>query len=198
MLRITFDTNCVIDIEESHSTAETLRRLIELATTNSITLCVPAIMASERAKNGVLAPSFAAFKIRLEAVGLEAAEILLPLGYWDITFFDYCLWPESDNKSLEPRIHDVLFPDIPFSWPDYCTKYQLAADASFMRTGWLNAKCDVLALWSHIYHDGDVFVTSDRNFHKMSKRPRLKALGANSILYPSDALIRAKSLQSSN
>lgn len=59
---------------------------------------------------------------------------------------------------------------------------------------WLNAKCDVLALWSHIYYGGDIFVTSDENFHKEKKLPHLLHLGAGAILRPYDAAARVEAV----
>jgi hypothetical protein len=46
----------------------------------------------------------------------------------------------------------------------------------------------VQALWCHIHYGGDVFVTSDDNFHSQQKRQPLAALGAAIILRPCDAL----------
>jgi hypothetical protein len=53
---------------------------------------------------------------------------------------------------------------------------------------WRNAKCDVLALWSHIRFNGDVFVTSDKNFWKQKKKEQLIALGASNILTPQEVV----------
>jgi hypothetical protein len=52
---------------------------------------------------------------------------------------------------------------------------------------WRNAKCDVQALWSHIYHKRSCFVTRDENFFKVSKLPALIDLGAGSIMRPAEA-----------
>src|SRR5207245_11565393 len=54
---------------------------------------------------------------------------------------------------------------------------------------WRNAKCDTQALWSHVYHKRDVFVTRDANFLKKTKLPGLAALGAGQILVPRDAAV---------
>jgi hypothetical protein len=45
-----------------------------------------------------------------------------------------------------------------------------------------------LTLWCHIKHGGDVFVTSDHNFHATTKRDKLKALGVGTVAYPKEAL----------
>lgn len=51
---------------------------------------------------------------------------------------------------------------------------------------WLNRICDVHGMWCHIYHGNDVFLTTDSNFMKETKRPQLIALGAGSICHPQD------------
>ncbi len=53
---------------------------------------------------------------------------------------------------------------------------------------WRRDKCDVLSLWCHIWYQGDVFVTADKNFHKATKKPALIKLGAKSILRPCETV----------
>ena len=52
------------------------------------------------------------------------------------------------------------------------------------------AKCDVLAMWCHITFGGDIFITSDRNFFRKTKKPHLIALGARDILTPQGAVAK--------
>jgi hypothetical protein len=51
----------------------------------------------------------------------------------------------------------------------------------------LNKKCDVLGLWSHIWYDGDIFVTRDKKDIRR-KAEELIMLGAKSVLTPPEAL----------
>jgi len=88
---------------------------------------------------------------------------------------------------LEGQIHAVLFPNIEFLWPDYAKARGLPIDAPQLDKTWRNAKCDVLGLWCHIKHGAGAFVTSDKNFHALTKQEHLKALGAGVIAYPKDA-----------
>ena len=55
---------------------------------------------------------------------------------------------------------------------------------------WRNRICDTLALWTHLHFGGGIFVTSDKNFHKPSKRSALSDLGAELILTPAAAASR--------
>lgn len=43
-------------------------------------------------------------------------------------------------------------------------------------------------MWTHIRGERDVFVTNDENFHSLTKRPQLLALGARQVLRAIDAL----------
>jgi hypothetical protein len=85
-------------------------------------------------------------------------------------------------RKLEHEIHSILFPTVPFLGEDYCRANSLDPldPPPNPSTGkwrkWRNCKCDVLAIWSHIHHKRDVFVTSDPAFHK--KKTALIALGA--------------------
>jgi len=53
---------------------------------------------------------------------------------------------------------------------------------------WKNAKCDVLALWSHIWYGSGIFVTGDNNFLKKTKKPALITLGAGEIAKPEEVI----------
>lgn len=87
---------------------------------------------------------------------------------------------DEEDERLEEEIHQILFPASSF-------RFAKEADAQ-QQSIWLNAKCDVQAIWSHIHAKRDVFVTSDRNFHKVTKKPHLLSLGAGMILRPSEVL----------
>ena len=123
----------------------------------------------------------------MASLDLGHLPLLLPMMYWDITYWDECLWADEEMAKLEQEIHEVLFPNIPHLWQDYCSSLGISADLPPTGRAWKNAKCDVLALWTHIFHKREVFVTTDRNFHKLSKGPKLIALGAGRIETPASA-----------
>jgi len=193
---ITFDHNLLIDLENDNgATGETLRQLVSFHDLGQITLRVSAIGASERLKGKTYAPNFMAFQERVRRLSQREIEILKPLGYWGITYWDWCVWggdgtPESE---LEQRIHSVLFPKTEFKWQNYAQAKGIdpnqptqAHNPEFQK--WRNHKCDVLTMWCHIQYKGDIFVTPDKHFYQVTKRPALISLGARSILYPSDAV----------
>lgn len=189
---VTLDHNCIIDLEENRPIATHLRTLITMHEQGQVCLRVVGIGASEMKPGGAYATNFAEFQQKLAAAGLGDVEILKPIGYFDITYWDWCVFPSETMLDLERRVHEVLFPNVEFDYAAYCTARGLDpaddADPTRLRRKWKNAKCDALALWCHIWHHGDIFVTTDRNFHKATKKPQLVALGAGSILYPDEAL----------
>jgi hypothetical protein len=184
-MRFTLDTNCLIDVEEGRPSASFIRDLVSLHGKNGITVAISSIGASERQRAGGYAQNFSEFQAKLKALGFEGLEHLPPLAYWNICFFDHCVMADKSN-TLEQDIHNVLFPNIEFMWVDYAKARGLAVDS--LDKNWRNAKCDVLTLWCHIKHGGDVFVTSDHNFHATTKRDKLKALGVGTVAYPKEAL----------
>lgn len=178
-LTITLDTNCIVDIDENRKDAPFVRKLVEAHAAGAAVVHVIAIMASEKQKGGGHLASFEEFTERLRRLGLGHLPQLLPLMYFDVSYWDHCLCPSEEDARLDGAIHEILFPDVPDRYLEGGTDEQLAR--------WRNAKCDVQALWSHIHAGNDVFVSGDRNFHKASKLPRLLALGAERILKPKDA-----------
>ena len=155
LMRFTLDMNCIIDVEEARPNAPFVRELVGLHGINGINVAVSAIGASERQRAGGYAKYFSEFQAKLTDAGFGALELLPPLAYWNLCFGDHCVWAD-ETDTLERQIHDVLFPNIEFSWPDYAKLRGLVIDSQDKK--WRNAKCDVLGLWCHIKHGGGVFV----------------------------------------
>jgi hypothetical protein len=153
-------------------------------------VAVVAIMPSEKQKNGEAIENFSTFKARLDLLGLGHLNLCLPLWYLDISFLDHCLFAGPELLTLERSIHKVLFPEMEFDYADFCKVKGLAPLPGVWdkpRENWRRAKCDVQALWSHINARTSVFVSSDANFHKQTKRPALLHLGAGRIEHPEGA-----------
>ena len=189
--RITLDHNCIIALEEQRDGADALRELISLTEGGGCRLCVAAIGASELLRDGTYAETFTGFQNKLTAVGLSNAEILSSPAYIGLAFLGRALFVGDSMLDLERRIHDSLFPSIELDFAAYCAAHSLETDRDWETAKvkkWRNAKCDTLALWCHVWHHGDIFVTTDENFHKVSKKPKLIALGAGNILCPNEAV----------
>jgi len=187
---VTLDTNCLIDLSENRPDAAAIRVLIDRHTRKQIELRLPAISASEKQLEGTYLDNFHRFKQRVEVLGLGQARLLKPIGYYDVTYWDYCLSPDDRMTELERRIHDILHPRIEYKYRDYCVARSLNPDAEPIEHKWRNAKCDVLVAWSHIHYGGHLLVTRDYNFHKAAKLQALVGLGAGKIVFPTDAPAR--------
>lgn len=175
MLKITLDHNAVIDLEENRADGAYVRRLVGFCRDGKVSLAIPAIQASEN-QQGPSLEKFEDFEARLSRVGLGSIELLLPVGIWDLTFWDHCLWSSPEWESLITRIHEAMFPGVP---PEL---------EKVPERKWRNQKCDVLAMASHIIGGRDVFVTRDPDFFRESVRPKLIDLGAGAIARPAEAV----------
>ena len=194
-MKITLDHNLLIDLETTQAANDELQQLVAFHDSGQITIRVVGIGASERLKDKTYALTFSTFQDRVRRLSQREFEILKPLGYWNITYWDWCIWggegtPESE---LERKIHTVLFPEIEFKWQDFARANGVDHDQAVQSQSrewqkWRNRKCDVLAMWCHIYYAGDAFITTDDHFHQATKKPALISLGAKSILYPTEVV----------
>ena len=175
MLKITFDTNCIIDLEEQRTDSRYLVEIIDAWRNKKVELAVVAVSASENQSNGGVNETFQHFQQKIAAVGLAEATELLPLAYFDVFYWGHAILASEEMGELEDKIRRVLFPSIQLEEP------KTERDARI----WRNKLCDVLIAWSHVYHQWDVLVTRDKNFHK--KKVELTQLGVKAIMYPKEA-----------
>jgi len=195
MKNLTFDTNCLVDLELYEGAVDELRRLVTAHDAERITINVPGIGASERLTDGTFARSFSLFENRLRKLANREFEILKPPIYWDIAYFDWAILGGDETIKLEQQIHVVLFPETHFEWSEHAMASgldpnQAAMDLHKEWIKWRNRKCDTLARWCHVFYEKDIFVTRDGNFHKTTKKRSLEQLGAKRILYPDQVFIK--------
>ena len=91
MERVTLDHNSLIDVEENRPAAAALRRLIRAGRDDRISLLVVGIDASERRLDHTYPMNFSQFQQKLAAVGLGDAEILRPVAYYGMTFYEWSI-----------------------------------------------------------------------------------------------------------
>ena len=191
MINVTVDTNCIIALEENRPEARALRRIVRSAAERTLSLRVVAISASERQPDGSISESFCDFEAKIAKVGLQDAEILLPPAIWSVTYWDHCIWATDEDWKLAEEIHRILFPSYPFEYEDYCRRFDLDPTAPGAARKWRNRVIDTLTLWTHIYNDGGVFVTSDDDdFHGSKTKAALARLGSGEILRPGEAAMK--------
>ena len=166
-MKATLDHNVVIDFANGSPRVGQFRRSISSGLYEPY---VVEVGASEYRERGIQPDRYDLFEGLLLEAGLDAAPRLAPIAIWDIFFWEHALWSGEEDEQQLDRIEDVLFGDSQSVDPG--------------SRAWLNRKCDVLSMWCHIHYANDVFVTSDGNFHKATKLPRLIALGARQIARP--------------
>jgi hypothetical protein len=190
MTSVTLDMNCVIDLEEERPAAEHVRMLLSLHDSGRVQICVSAIAASERKPGGTYAENFREFQSKLARLGLGTIRLLKPPMMVGVTYLDWSVVASDSMLALEKDISAVLFPGVESNYADYSKQRGLPRKGQVRPDPkWLNPKCDVYAMWAHIWYGCDLFVTTDQNFHKETKKPRLIALGAGNIVLPEEAAI---------
>lgn len=199
-MKITLDNNCIIALDNNEANAIYIRELISLHENKKIILRLATISASERKSGGIFA-EFQARVVRLGLAKLETLEdpslMLKHPAHWGLSYWGQATYGDETTLDLERKIHTILFSDtdVEFNYPEHCLKHGLDANNPEIDKKWRNKRCDVLGLWSHTYHQGDIFVTADKHFLAIIKRPLLINLGAGDILAPKDAIEKLRSLQ---
>jgi len=110
------------------------------------------------------------------------------MAYLGMCYYDWCVYSDDAMVQEERRLHEILFPNLDFRYRDFCARHGVDVTVEPPDGRWLNAKCDVQALFCHIREGGGIFVTSDGNFHKVSKKPVIESRGAGQIATPDDAV----------
>lgn len=168
-MKVTLDHNVVIDLAKGSPNIQTLSRRLE---NRSLEAYVVEVGASEMRERGIQPDRYDLFEDLLRQAVLESVPRLTPLMVWDVSFWDRCIWGDDQTDAELTEIERVLFGDSQAVKPG--------------NKAWLNRFCDVHTMSCHLHYGNDVFVTSDRNFHKATKKPALVALGAGRIVTPGE------------
>lgn len=187
MRKFTLDTNCILAVDEARPQGAFVLQLAEHHKQGTASVALVAISASEKQKPLRSITNFEQFIDRVSKLCLGHLEIIEPMAYWDVSFWDHGLWSDDSMVAAERQIHEILFPNIEFDWKAYCSARGLDVNARHLDDKWRNAKCDVQAFWSHMHWQRDVFVTSDKNFRAASKKQKLIALAGGAIETPETA-----------
>jgi len=186
---VTLDNNCIIDLERNRKDALQIKRLIQMHHNEEISLRVVAVSASELKQDKQTHPkNFDEFVQRMQSAGLGGVKILPTLARWNLSFWDQLVWSGIWEGELEKEIQAILFSEDEVEYGDFCQKYHYDEGARERFAEWIRRKCDVLTLWSHIWYNGDIFVTRDSNFFRQTKKSKLIELGARRIMRPKEAV----------
>ncbi len=114
MLKVTLDTNCLIDVENWQGGYQDILKLKKLNDTGQIQLALPAMIASEKRVKGVAIKDFNVFMDFLKTFHFDDLELLAQPFYWDISFWGQAMWLGEEEINLDKRLHSILFPNINF------------------------------------------------------------------------------------
>jgi hypothetical protein len=178
-MRLTLDHNVIIDLAKNSPNTMHLREVLAGGQHQAY---VVEIGASEMRQRGIRPDRFDLFDELLDEAGIRPLPRLTPMMIWDVTFLDHGLSSDEAMSKRATEIEEILFGESPrIEFPN-----ESEAENSSQFGAWLNRMCDVQTMWCHIHYGNDVFVTSDRNFHKVTKAPRLMAMGAGRIAKPEE------------
>jgi len=187
LLNITLDNTCIIDLEKNSEYASNIKNLISIHKEQKINLRVVAVSASELRKDHKYYSNFNEFRKKITYLGLGNVTILPTLMRVGLSYVDYCLVSGRWLNELEKEIQTLLFPNVEMEYDDFCLKHNYKERSKEAWRKWANKKCDVLTLWSHIWYNGNIFVTRDDHFLKVMKSQLIR-LGVGKILKPIKAV----------
>jgi hypothetical protein len=136
--------------------------------------------ASELRENGIRPNTYHLFDKFLIDIGLKDVKRLNPMGLIDITYIDFSIICSKEMIELSKEINKILFPSA-------IEEDSLIENPPYQPIGrkFLNRLCDTHSMWCHIHYGNEIFLKSDKNFHKNSKKQKLIELGAGEIKRPS-------------
>lgn len=171
--KFTLDTNCLIDVEDGRPAAIYVKQILRAALDGIADVAMVASSASERQKDNSFLTRFEYFEHRRKVLGFDHVPIIHPLLRWDIGFWDQGLYASATSEARENLIYRILFPNSPIEWPDYAAQQAVQIEDLNSRAyrRWRNQILDAQAYWAHDFNDRDVFVTSDKRFHKLQESP---------------------------
>lgn len=181
MLSFTFDTNCIIDLDEKRPASYYVLKIIEAHRAGQADAAFVAVSASERQRNGSYISNYDEFMDRLVKLQISDIPYIMGMAYLDLSFWDVALLSSEEMKARERRIHEAMFPNVPFDWPDYAKKYGLSVDSALADEGkaWRNRWCDRQIAWAHDYHGRDILVTSNmKDFGRLHGAPGFETFKA--------------------
>ena len=173
MLKLTLDTNCLIDVAEDRDRAPFVKQLLRAAQTGEAEVALVASSAAERQRSRDFLSNFSLFEERRTALGFGGLPLLLPIARQDMAFLNHCLFGGVESLTRESEIYLTLFPSSPVEWADYAEArgHDAANRSGDGYARWRNQILDAQAFWAHEHAGHDVFVTSDARFKVLEKHP---------------------------
>lgn len=174
-MNITLDHNCIIHLIDETEEGRIIRSIV--ANENYKCFSVN-IGASEMLRRGVFPDNYLSFDALLQKAGIHHLARLNPMAILDVTFWNHCVLADDKMIAEADKIKDILFSETK------SLQKQLTCDRNQQKER--NRLCDIHSMWCHIHYGNDVFMTTDKNFHKETKKNALVEIGARRICRPSE------------
>ena len=176
-MKITIDRNLIIAVQKHE---QEMSAMIEIFNAHNAGLLSVGISASNRVENQLDGENIQPLESFLEecnAAGLRNPEVIdYPLD-WEMGLWEHGI-VSHEAYDLELKIHAILHPRVP--------TFLSESHPENIRRKVKNRKCDVFAMWGHIWFGRDAFLTKDDRFIK--RKSHLEKLGARGIPRPRDFL----------
>jgi rRNA-processing protein FCF1 len=188
MIKITVDTNILIDVEEKRFNYIDVLKLFELDNKKEISLYFPAVIAIEKWIEKKEVDNFNKFINYLKKLGINKPKTLSPLGYLDLFFLDNVTLFDEDGPEFElaDKLKIVLFPEAEETYLKFCEKNNWDPNSEKTYLDYRNISIDALILWCHVYYKNDILLTRDSNFKKkLSQNDEFKQL---KVMTPSEII----------
>ena len=176
-MKITLDPHCIVHLANRTGAGS---RIAQLVSRRDAACFVVNIACAPMRDRGVRPEQYEHFEGLLAAAGVGHLPRLEPLFVCDVTFWGKCVPASDEMARLAQGLGDVLYgeapgAEIPFEGPN-----------SPAGRRWLDRHCGVQAMWCHIHHRNDVFLTTDACLKRDALRPKLGALGAGRVCLPGE------------
>lgn len=193
-LKLTFDWNCVIALENNEASSGAIRSLIGLHRAGQIEVALLAASASESTRSKTFPENGRLFSERIVALCLDDLPLVPVPGVTSLTYLSphTVLVDGAEFERLTDALWRTMFPKISKNPVDYLPLGQKLTDELIWSTEfkpWRNKFCDVITAYSHIASGRDILVTTNTDDFQ-SNRNALEALGLRAVLKPDGALLR--------
>jgi len=101
MITFTFDTNCLIDVDEGRASAASIRAIVKAHRSQKIHAAFVAVSASERQRDDFYLPTYRDFAERLEKLGFGDIPHIMGMAYINISYINHAVLADASSLSRE-------------------------------------------------------------------------------------------------
>jgi len=178
MIKVTFDTNILVEVEENRENKSEILRILEIGQKKKINIGVVAVCAIEKKVKGQFIDNINEFNSWLVDNNFGSLEIIKTIGRYSIAFWDYCYWGGGKISELERNIYNIIFgkSEIEYITNDINNKI------------WRKNIIDTMIFLGHVYNNRNIFITLDGHFLKKSVKSELENIYETKVFKPKEFL----------